>query len=372
MPDRNRPPASSLRWCEASALVGLLAACPGEDAVSTGGTGSTETSVSGSTTEPALPTTSDASTGTTAAATSTGEEDSSGGDATTAPPPPVCGDGTLDPGEECDLGFGDNGESSACTHLCKLAYCGDGLVQVGVEECDAGPDSNDTLYNGCTRACLKGPHCGDDEVQGSEECDAGALNGSDRFEAGEQVACSQGCRYEARLAFITSVAYTGALNGIAGADALCEAHAKAGMLDNASGFKAWLSTGDKIAAERFLAAEVTPPLPFVLPSGEKIASSVQDLLEHGPLLPLKTEETGAALLGSVPVWTNTGLDGSYLYKDMHCADWTKPVASTRVGLSAPKDGESMESWLDDGQWTSWNDWSCLDFAHLYCFEIGGS
>src|SRR5688572_23141098 len=48
-----------------------------------------------------------------------------------------CGNGVIDPGEECDLGE-QNSDTSTCTTFCNIATCGDGLVLEGLEECDDG------------------------------------------------------------------------------------------------------------------------------------------------------------------------------------------------------------------------------------------
>ena len=56
---------------------------------------------------------------------------------------PVCGDGMIDPGEDCDDGAG-NGPDKVCTDLCKMAACGDGQVGPG-EGCDNGADNADEL-----------------------------------------------------------------------------------------------------------------------------------------------------------------------------------------------------------------------------------
>lgn len=44
-----------------------------------------------------------------------------------------CGDGVLQPGEECDDGNADAGDD--CIR-CRRAYCGDGHRHRGVEDCD--------------------------------------------------------------------------------------------------------------------------------------------------------------------------------------------------------------------------------------------
>jgi cysteine-rich repeat protein len=50
---------------------------------------------------------------------------------------------------------------------CKIAVCGDGYVQDGVEMCD---DANDDETDGCTMNCTPGV-CGDGIVQAGEQCD---------------------------------------------------------------------------------------------------------------------------------------------------------------------------------------------------------
>ena len=80
-----------------------------------------------------------------------------------------CGDGVVDPGEQCDLGP-QNSDAGVCTTGCTLAECGDGFVYTGFEECDDGNSSNtDDCVHGCKLAT-----CGDGFVHaGVEECDDG-------------------------------------------------------------------------------------------------------------------------------------------------------------------------------------------------------
>lgn len=138
----------------------------------------------------------------------------------------VCGNGRLDPGEQCDDGNTVSGDgcSTACTlepgWRCRVpgkkcvplagfdagsdldddnAVCGDGVISP-FEECDcgdgsvpvpdacAGPNADGT-YGGCTTRCLYGPFCGDGQVNGDEACDLGMLNGQVSGKDG----CTQGC-----------------------------------------------------------------------------------------------------------------------------------------------------------------------------------
>lgn len=91
-----------------------------------------------------------------------------------------CGNGFKDPGETCDNGVND-GSYGGCTSNCQIAgYCGDGIKN-GPEKCDdgvAGNQSTSTAYGPgiCTTACTFAPYCGDGRVQlqFNEQCDGTA------------------------------------------------------------------------------------------------------------------------------------------------------------------------------------------------------
>lgn len=65
---------------------------------------------------------------------------------------PRCGDGIVDPNEECDDGNSVNTDD--CPSTCEHAFCGDGFIQFGVEECD---DGNATSGDGCNVLCQTEP-----------------------------------------------------------------------------------------------------------------------------------------------------------------------------------------------------------------------
>ena len=67
---------------------------------------------------------------------------------------PFCGDGNIDPGEECDDGLRDNALDGACLPDCNLNVCGDG--NVGPDEgCDEGADDNVFEVGACAPDCSR-------------------------------------------------------------------------------------------------------------------------------------------------------------------------------------------------------------------------
>lgn len=88
----------------------------------------------------------------------------------------TCGDGEVWAGnEDCDDGVDNSDtEPDACRTTCVLAYCGDGVVDMG-EGCDEGDQNGDTGTETCRTTCALAT-CGDGVVDTGEECDDGALN----------------------------------------------------------------------------------------------------------------------------------------------------------------------------------------------------
>jgi cysteine-rich repeat protein len=64
-------------------------------------------------------------------------------------PSAACGDGTLDPGEQCD--DGNSISCDGCSAACRIEACGNGRVECS-EECDAGP-LNGQPGSGCDANC---------------------------------------------------------------------------------------------------------------------------------------------------------------------------------------------------------------------------
>jgi cysteine-rich repeat protein len=132
---------------------------------------------------------------------------------------PECGNGRLDPDEQCDLGS-ENAATGQCTPQCNIASCGDGYVYEGFEECDdansivsddcigdcksavcgdghvqAGvemcDDGNDDEADGCTNSCTPGL-CGDGVLQDGEQCDDGNVVTDDECPACALAYCGDG------------------------------------------------------------------------------------------------------------------------------------------------------------------------------------
>jgi cysteine-rich repeat protein len=94
-----------------------------------------------------------------------------------------CGDGTKDPGEQCDDGNLISGDG--CSASCLLeGVCGDGITGAG-EECD---DGNTVSGDGCSATCQLETVCGNGVIEGAEQCDDGNTQSGD--------GCSSHCKLE--------------------------------------------------------------------------------------------------------------------------------------------------------------------------------
>ncbi|HEY0135135.1 MAG TPA: hypothetical protein VGB85_13695 [Nannocystis sp.] len=288
-------------------------------------------------------------------------DDSTGSSSTGAPA--MCGDGHLDAGEACDKGM-ENRDDGPCTLDCATAVCGDGKVYAGVESCDLGPDNSDA-YGGCGD-CQLNSYCGDGVQDPTEQCDAGPDNGGEGSEA--TVPCTVGCRWDARLVFLSSAFYDGDFGGLDGADLRCRNLAKAAGITSWPTFRAWLSDAHTGPLERFV---LIPAKPYGLPTGERIADSLADLVLNGPRDGIRVDELGKPLPPGL-VWTNTGVAGEPHSALDHCQHWDSPAPDqfARAGLShvakAPQD--AWQTWSDQRHWTSLFLWQCDKTARLYCFE----
>ena len=137
--------------------VALGTGCAGDDVA----TSATDTDGGSSTTDASTTSTSTSTSGATTSTTSAGTAGETTGPTTGGGG--VCGDGAVDPGEECDDGNADN--TDACLDTCKAASCGDGFLQTGVEDCDEGGMNNDNT-GPCKTDCTACP-CQGNDVMGT-------------------------------------------------------------------------------------------------------------------------------------------------------------------------------------------------------------
>lgn len=305
------------------------------------------------------------------------------GESESPPTAAECGNGVVEPGEECDDQNAD--DSDACLSNCLVATCGDGVVWLGVEECD---DGNSDSSDGCVPTCLSAT-CGDAEVwAGHEECDDGntddtddCLTSCERAECGDGLvregveacdevgstqtcdgdcttveygdgyrnkaageecddgndiyadACYPNCTAPSMLVFISSEKYRGDLGGVAGADLKCQILAAKGGLGGT--YKAWLWTSTSGPKETFFYS----PGRYIRPDIVKVAHDFEHLLYGKFLAPINVTEMGKVL------------------EDLDASMWT--------GIFPTPD------WNPDLPWPSPEGWTCTDWTSESKQEIGG-
>ena len=342
-------------------------------------------------TDPAAPTTSATDTSTSAAPATSGTTSSTGSDttsdssgapastgehttSTTEPPadPADCGDGLLQPGEQCDLGLVDNVDTGDCTSKCRLPVCGDGHVWAGHETCDAADANNDTSWNGCRTDCTPGPSCGDAILQPDfEECDDGPeWNGSEESKDPNHAPCTAQCRLSVRIFFITSTKHSGDLDGLAGADEICRTAALNATLDNHLNFVAWLSDAGASPKTRIPHAG----LPFVMTDGTIVADGWDDLITDGPRLGVYIDENGEPHEDDPFAWTNTlGDGGAYTTAQVnHCLGWASALpnhtALYGIGVVPMNPIDMWTTWKALEWWTNYESDLCNKLYRLYCVE----
>lgn len=168
----------------------------------------------------------------------------------------------------------------------------------------------------------------------------------------------------AKRVFVTSTTYNGNLEGLAGADAKCQA--RAGYISSALGgggsvWKAWLSDSNTSAASRLTHADS----PYQLINGSTVSNNWADLTDGTLQNPINITEFNTIPNSMSGVWTNTNIFGeAYFSGDNNktCKDYTSSVYSIEAYYIFGRNGSS------DGNWTLWSSDNCSSNARLYCFE----
>lgn len=251
----------------------------------------------------------------------------------------ICGDGILDQDEECDDGNMSNND--ACLGFCKNAMCGDSFVHEGVEECD---DGNDVSEDDCTVLCLTAK-CGDAFLQAGEECDDG-----DDININE---CSNDC-VRSRTVFATDDAvYSGMIDGLLGADQVCQIEAEEGSLEGV--FRAWISDSAESPVTRFDASFAGV---YKLADGVTVVAEGWAELTDGSLDAAIDLSAQMNVVGGF-AWTNTLQDGTKAGAN-DCNGWHSEAGTSVVGII----GATDKGWTDSAPI------QCAANLHLLCFQDG--
>jgi hypothetical protein len=180
-------------------------------------------------------------------------------------------------------------------------------------------------------------------------------------------------------AFVTSTVYTGALGGLAGADAKCQEQATAAALPNPTAFVAWLSDSvtdaychvhgfaGKRADDCGEAVLPAAAGPWVRVDGFPFADRIDLALSPtGRIVaPLNLSETGAAIGVFAAVWSGTNALGELdVSRPTPCSDWS--VADGAQSVAIGGSWATTESWLYYGLST------CSSSLGLACLEVGAA
>jgi hypothetical protein len=147
--------------------------------------------------------------------------------------------------------------------------------------------------------------------------------------------------------FVTSTTYTGALGGLAGADAKCQTRANAGNLGGT--WRAFLSTASVNAKDRIPNAEYR-----LIDLSTVVATSKADLTDGMITNNIQMDETGA--LRASFVWTGSNNDGTS--NGGNCNGWNSQAQNIFLGRND-----------DPAQWALASTiGACGNTLRLYCFE----
>ncbi len=159
-----------------------------------------------------------------------------------------------------------------------------------------------------------------------------------------------------KIVFLTSEPFTGALGGLTGADAKCQAAAgRPGSIVPFGTYLAWLSDSTGSPSTRFMRS----PGNYELPDGTTVALNYTALTARPLLNSIIIDENGETR--NAFAWTNTTPAGlSHQVQPLNaCSNWS--AADQGIGLK----GVSNRT---DAAWTSHLLVGCGETNHLYCFQ----
>lgn len=241
------------------------------------------------------------------------------------------------------------GEQRCVDNICRdpdLTNCGNGTPDPG-EECDNGPENSDEEANACRSDCLLA-HCGDDIQDTDEECDDGNHAGGD--------SCDSSCRIEFdHKIFVTSQSFAADMGGLNGADTKCQTLAEQAGL--AGAWKAVLS--DSLRSVR---GRISLRGKVVNMKNETVSGRADDfwMEDHGAAI--KYDENGNLRETMVRTASYASGQMAYVTWEKACNNWGSRLPSPeplRVGLS----NAMNRSWTRSN-----SEINCGDAAALYCIQ----
>lgn len=203
-------------------------------------------------------------------------------------------------------------------------------------------------------ACSKSSSTPDDGIPLPARGDDAGTDANDKTDDSSSIVDASTDHNEAEAAtgtlkvFVTSTTFKGRFGGVAGADLICNNHAKAANLPGT--FVAWLSVENGPHADDRLKSGG----PWSLVSGEVVASKAE--LLNPPLKHAIDHDEKGAVVPATQVWTGTGTNGRYLTND--CDKWTDG-SDGRVGASDQV----------NAAWTTAGVIDCDNLRRLYCFQL---
>ena len=166
-----------------------------------------------------------------------------------------------------------------------------------------------------------------------------------------------------RFIFVTKQAYSGDLNGIAGATELCQAAAVGAQLGGE--YAPWLSTLSNYPDKNIMDKDGY----FVRPDGEVVAESWADLIDGQLNVPINVFEDGTSpaemgdCMAATQAWTSTNTEGGFnLQLNISCSGWSTILGNGGYGNIHATDS----AWTQSGGCLPAQ---CNGQRHLYCVEL---
>lgn len=164
----------------------------------------------------------------------------------------------------------------------------------------------------------------------------------------------------AHRVFMTGATYTADFDGLAGADAACNAAAAAAGLGGT--WRAIISDARTGARDRL---RIIGPIETT--AGERVAEGADDLWDGAIRAPIAVDARGLPPGGRPDVWTGTDADGTPDARaNSFCSDWgraDRPLGGVEIGRGDLIDGRWVAFYRDGA-----SAYNCGSEARLYCID----